>query len=53
MGFLGNLDKINTLEMFLTDKGKELMLKENGFYINKLSKDLSGRDRCIVSTNLQ
>ena len=30
MGFLGNLDKINTLEMFLTDKGKELMLKENG-----------------------
>ena len=30
MGYLGNLDKINTLEMFLTDKGKELMLKENG-----------------------
>ena len=30
MGFLGNLDKINTLELFLTDKGKELMLKENG-----------------------
>ena len=30
MGFLGNLDKVNTLEMFLTDKGKELMLKENG-----------------------
>ena len=30
MGFLGNLDKVNTLELFLTDKGKELMLKENG-----------------------
>jgi len=29
------------------------MLKVNGFYINKLSKDLSGKDRCIVSTNLQ
>ena len=22
----------------------------NGFYINKISKDLSGKDRCIVST---
>ena len=29
------------------------MLKKNGFYINRLSKDLSGKDRCIVSTNLQ
>ena len=29
------------------------MLTENGFYINKTSKDLSGNDRCIVSTKLQ
>ena len=28
------------------------ILKENGFYINKISKDLSGRDRCIISTKL-
>ena len=29
------------------------MLNENKFYINKISKDLSGKDRCIVSTKLQ
>ncbi len=29
------------------------ILNENGFYINEISKDLSGRDRCIVSTKLQ
>ena len=29
------------------------ILNKNGFYINKVSKDLSGRDRCIVSTKLQ
>ena len=28
------------------------ILKNNGFYINKISKDLSGIDRCIVSTKL-
>ncbi len=28
------------------------ILNENGFYINKISKDLSGRDRCIISTKL-
>ncbi len=28
------------------------ILKENGFYINKISKDLSRKDRCIVSTKL-
>ena len=28
------------------------ILKENGFYINKISKDLSGKDRCIVSNKL-
>ena len=27
-------------------------LYKNGFYINKISKDLSGKDRCIVSTRL-
>ena len=29
------------------------MLKENGFYINKVSKDLSKKDRCIVSTKIK
>ena len=29
------------------------ILKENGYYINQLSKDFSGKDRCIVSTRLQ
>ena len=29
------------------------ILNENGYYINKISKDLSGNDRCIVSTKLQ
>ena len=28
------------------------LLKNNGFYINKTGKDLSGRDRCIVSTKI-
>ena len=26
------------------------ILKENGFYINKVSKDLSDKERCIIST---
>ncbi len=29
------------------------ILNENKYYINKISKDLSGKDRCIVSTKLQ
>ena len=29
------------------------MLKENNFYVNKISKDLSKKDRCIVSTRLK
>ncbi len=29
------------------------ILTENGFYINKIAKDLSGKDRCIVSTKLK
>ncbi len=29
------------------------ILKDNGYYINQISKDLSGKDRCIVSTKLQ
>ena len=28
------------------------LLKHFGFYINKISKDLSGKERCIVSTKL-
>ncbi len=29
------------------------ILYANGYYINQVSKDLSGKDRCIVSTKLQ
>ena len=29
------------------------ILYENGYYINQISKDLSGKDRCIVSTKLR
>ncbi len=29
------------------------ILNENKFYINKISQDLSGKDRCIISTRLQ
>ncbi len=28
------------------------ILNENGFFINKISKDISGKDRCIVSTKI-
>ena len=37
MGFLelGNI-KIKTLELFLTDKGKELMLEQNGLGLHDL-----------------
>ena len=28
------------------------ILNENGYYVNKISKDLSGKDRCITSTKL-
>ena len=42
------------LEIGHTQKNQCLrILKENGYYINQLSKDLSGKDRCIVSTRLQ
>ena len=29
------------------------ILKENGYFINRISKDFSGKERCIVSTKLQ
>ena len=49
--------KINGKLIFeIGHRQKNLCLKiltKNGFYINKVSKDLSGRDRCIVSTKLQ
>ena len=28
------------------------ILLENGFYVNKICKDLSGKDRCLVSTKI-
>ena len=30
---------------------KEILLK-NGFYINNISKDFSGKDRCLISTKV-
>ena len=29
-----------------------IFLKKNGFYINKICKDLSGEDRCLISTKI-
>ena len=41
------------IEIASKQKNQSLkILNENGFYINKISKDLSGRDRCIISTKL-
>ena len=52
-----NLLKINgklILEIGYKQKNQCLkILNDNKFYINKTSKDLSGNDRCIVSTKLQ
>ena len=39
---IGHKQKINSIRI----------LKRHGFYINKISKDLSGKDRCIVSTKI-
>ncbi len=41
------------LEIGYKQKSRTLkILIENGFYINKISKDFSGIDRCIISTKL-
>ena len=29
------------------------ILKKNGYYINNITKDISGKDRCVVSTKLK
>ena len=29
------------------------ILYKNGFFVNKISKDLSGKDRCVISTKLK
>ena len=37
------------------DKQKNYTIRnllENGFYINKICKDFSGKDRCLVSTKI-
>ncbi len=39
------------LEIGFSQKNKVVsILKDNGFYINKVIKDLSNKDRCIIST---
>ncbi len=52
-----NLLKINgklILEIGHRQKNKcSKILNENGYYINQISKDLSGKERCIVSTKLK
>tara|TARA_Y100000996_G_C22504863_1_gene635936 strand:+ start:315 stop:1157 length:843 start_codon:yes stop_codon:yes gene_type:complete len=41
------------LEIGFTQKNKVIeMLKEKGFYINKVLKDYAKKDRCIVSTKI-
>tara|TARA_Y100001970_G_C14141025_1_gene807107 strand:- start:280 stop:1128 length:849 start_codon:yes stop_codon:yes gene_type:complete len=41
------------IEIGDTQKNKTLkLLKKNGLYINKICRDLSGKDRCIVSTKI-
>ena len=51
-----NLLKVNgKLIIEIGDKQKSqsvMLLRKNGFYVNKISKDLSGKDRCIVSTKI-
>ena len=29
------------------------MLNDNGFYVNKVAKDLANKNRCIVSTKIK
>ncbi len=41
------------LEVAFDQKSKvKNLLKEKGFYINRVLKDLSNNDRCIVSTKI-
>ena len=43
------------LIMEIGEKQKNYIIKifkKNGFYINKICKDFSGKDRCLVSTKL-
>ena len=41
------------IEIGYKQKNKTIkILLENGFYINKICKDFSGKDRCLVSTNI-
>ena len=41
------------IEIGHDQKNQSLMLlKKNGFYVNKVKRDLSGKDRCIVSTKI-
>ena len=41
------------LEIGFDQKNKvKKLLKNNGFYINKVFKDLAKNDRCIVSTKI-
>ena len=51
-----NLLKVNgKLIIEIGDKQKSqsvMLLRRNGFYVNKIRKDLAGRDRCIVSTKI-
>tara|TARA_B100001057_G_scaffold269410_1_gene269573 strand:+ start:71 stop:913 length:843 start_codon:yes stop_codon:yes gene_type:complete len=41
------------LEIGFNQKNKTIsLLKEKGFYINRISRDLGNKDRCIVSTKI-
>jgi len=64
-GYVGIKKVIEKSSKLIKDNGKLIieigdeqknqskqLLKKNGFYINKICKDLSGKDRCIISTKI-
>ena len=47
------MNGIFVLEIAFDQKLKvKNLLKEKGFYINKIVKDLSNNDRCLISTKI-
>ena len=51
--FFGCLRRDDYVTVLYKQKSQSVMLlRKNGFYVNKIRKDLAGRDRCIVSTKI-
>ena len=51
-GSIVNIGSIVGIKGFNQLTGTIKILQENGFYINKYSKDLAGKIRCVISTKL-